>query len=189
MRHGMQRIAEAPDEHAKNRSKVVARLVRYLKPYWPAVFGALILVLINAGTQAAGPFLIGRAIDEFITQGDKAGLTYTMLALIVVYLVGMLSMRYQIYLMSWSAQRVLRDLRLDIMEHVQRLSLQYLEGSEAGDLMSRLVNDIDAINSFLSQGLAQSIGALFSLIGIVVAMFLLQWQLALAALLILTGLP
>jgi ATP-binding cassette subfamily B protein/subfamily B ATP-binding cassette protein MsbA len=93
-------------------------------------------------------------------------------------------MRYQIYLMSKASQNVLRDLRMQIMEHIERLSIQYLEGSEAGDLMSRLVNDIDAINSFLSQGLAQSLGALFSLIGIVIAMFLLQWQLAIAALLI-----
>jgi len=182
MRHGMQRIAETPEEHAKDQSKVIARLLKYLKPYWLAVSGALVLVLINAGTQAMGPMLIGRAIDQFISVGDKVGLTTTMLILILVYFIGMLSMRYQIYLMSRAAQKVLRDLRMEIMEHVERLSIQYLEGSEAGDLMSRLVNDIDAINSFLSQGLAQSLGAIFSLFGIVIAMFLLQWQLAIAVL-------
>ena len=184
MRHGMQRIAETSEEHAKDQPKVIARLLKYLKPYWPAVSGAFVLVLVNAGTQAMGPMLIGRAIDKFISVGDKVGLTYTMLMLILVYFIGMLSMRYQIYLMSRTSQNVLRDLRMEIMEHIERLSIQFLEGSEAGDLMSRLVNDIDAINSFLSQGLAQSLGALFSLFGIVIAMFLLQWQLAIAALLI-----
>ena len=124
MRHGMQRIAATPDEQAKDQSKVIARLILYLKPYRLEVFGALFLVLINAGAQALGPMLIGRAIDEFISAGDRAGLTYTMLALIVVYLISMLSMRYQIYLMSKAAQNVLRDLRMEIMDHVQRLSIQ-----------------------------------------------------------------
>ncbi|MCJ7658069.1 MAG: ABC transporter ATP-binding protein/permease [Anaerolineales bacterium] len=178
----MQHIAETSEEHAKDQSKVISRLLKYLRPYWLAVSGALVLVLINAGTQAMGPLLIGRAIDQFISVGDKIGLTYTMLMLVIVYFIGMLAMRYQIYLMSRAAQNVLRDLRMEIMEHVERLSIQFLEGSEAGDLMSRLVNDIDAINSFLCQGLAQSMGALFSLFGIVIAMFLLQWQLAIAVL-------
>ena len=181
MHGGMSRIAELPEESIQNPGRVVTRLIRYLRPYWLAVLGAMILVLINAGTQAVGPYLIGRAIDTFITAGDRAGLARDMLMLGGVYFVGMLAMRYQIYLMSWAGQRVLADLRREIMEQVQRLSLQFLEGKEAGDLMSRLVNDIDAINSFLSQGLIQSIGALFSLLGIIGAMLVLDWRLALAA--------
>jgi ATP-binding cassette, subfamily B, multidrug efflux pump len=181
MMHGMRRLAQASDEAAHDRSRVIARLVKYLKPYWAAVLGAFLLILVNAGSQAAGPLLVGRAIDSFITKGDANGLARTMLMLLGIYVASMLSMRYQIYLMSWAGQNVLKDLRTQIMVQVERLSLHYLEGSEAGDLMSRLVNDIDAINSFLSQGLSQSIGALFALLGIVFAMFALHWQLALAA--------
>jgi ATP-binding cassette, subfamily B, multidrug efflux pump len=182
MHGGMARIAEIPEEKARDRGQVVLRLVRYLRPYWVPVTLSFVLILINAGTQAAGPYLIGRAIDVFIIEGDRTGLGRTMLALLGVYLAGMLSMRYQIYLMSLAGQRLLADLRTRIMEHVERLSLQYLEGKEAGDLMSRLVNDIDAINSFISQGLVQSIGSLFALLGIVFAMIALDWRLALAAL-------
>jgi ATP-binding cassette subfamily B multidrug efflux pump len=182
MMHGMRRVVHSSDEVAENRSRVVGRLIKYLRPYWLAVAGAFVLVLVNAGSQAAGPYLIGRAIDEFISQGERAGLGGVMLALVGVYLAGMISMRYQIYLMSWAGQQILADLRKQIMEQIERLSLQYLEGREAGDLMSRLVNDIDAINSFLSQGLTQSIGALFALLGIVVAMLALNWQMALAVL-------
>ena len=180
--HQMRMMSKSSDEQAKNRGKVVGRLVRYLRPYWLAVLGAFILVLVSAGTQAAGPFLIGRAIDTFITAGDRAGLANTMLALAGVYVVGMFAMRFQVYLMSWAGQNVLADLRVQIFAQVERLSLQYLEGKESGDLMSRLVNDIDAINSFLSQGLSQAIGGLFALLGIVVAMLALNWQLALATL-------
>lgn len=181
MHGGIRRIAQMEGETAENQSRVIIRLVRYLFPYWPWVLGALILTVVNAGSQAAGPFLIGRAIDDFISHNDPSGLAVNMIILLGVYLVSMLSMRYQIYLMSWAGQRVLADLRSNIIVKIEQLSLKFLEGKEAGDLMSRLVNDIDAISSFLSQGLSQSIGALFSLIGIVIAMLALHWQLALAA--------
>jgi ATP-binding cassette subfamily B protein/subfamily B ATP-binding cassette protein MsbA len=182
MMHGMQRIAQTSDERASNRSRVVSRLIRYLKPYWPAVLGGFIFTLMNAATQGLAPFLVGRAIDEFIAQDDIAGLTQIVIVLVIVYLIGMFSMRFQTYLMASTGQRVLADMRRQIIEKVEALSLQYLERKESGDLMSRLVNDIDAINTFLSQGLAQSIGALFALVGIVVAMFFLNWRLALAVL-------
>jgi ATP-binding cassette subfamily B protein/subfamily B ATP-binding cassette protein MsbA len=182
MGHGMRRIAEIEDEKPKERGKVIFRLIGYLRPYWAAVLGALILIIINAGTQAAGPYLIGRAVDGFISAGDKSGLSITMLALAGVYLVGMLSMRFQIYLTSLTGQKVLADMRVQIFNKVEMLSLQYLERKEAGDLMSRLVNDIDAINSFFSQGLTQLIGSLFAVVGVVAAMLTLQWQLALGAL-------
>ena len=159
----MHRVATIEEEYAKNRSAVVVRLIGYLEPYWLPVSGSLILILINAATQAAGPYLIGKAIDQFIGQGDKTGLSFTMVALATVYTVGMLTMRYQIFLMSAVGQKVLSDLRLSIFQKVENLSLQYVEAKEAGDLMSRLVNDIDAINNFLSQGLTQSIGSLFSI--------------------------
>jgi ATP-binding cassette subfamily B protein/subfamily B ATP-binding cassette protein MsbA len=182
MMHGMQRIARTSDERAENRSEVVFRLIRYLKPYWFPVLGALIFTLVNAATQGLAPFLVGRAIDEFIAQDDLGWLTQIAILLVVVYIVGMFSMRFQTYLMASSGQRVLADMRRQVIEKVETLSLQYLESKESGDLMSRLVNDIDSLNAFLSQGLAQSIGALFALVGIVVAMFLLNWQLALAVL-------
>ena len=178
--HGsMPALAEEKPEH---RTEVLLRLVGYLRPYWKAVLGALLLIMVNAGAQATGPFLIGRAIDQFIKQADPRGLAYNMLTLTAVYLAGMLSMRFQIYWMSWAGQQVLMDLRRQVMERVLSLSVQKVEAGEAGDLMSRLVNDIDAINSFLSQGLSQSLGSLFALIGIVIAMLSLHWQLALATL-------
>jgi ATP-binding cassette subfamily B protein/subfamily B ATP-binding cassette protein MsbA len=182
MMRGMERIAQSADERAENRGRVIGRLIRYLRPYWPYVLGSLGLIVVNAGSQAAGPLLIGRAVDQFISRGDASGLARTMLLLLGVYVVGMFAMRFQIFLMGTASQRVLADLRRQIMQQVQALELQFLEGSEAGDLMSRLVNDIDAINSFLSQGLTQMIGSLFAIVGIVFAMLALHLQLALASL-------
>ncbi|KAA3647900.1 MAG: ABC transporter ATP-binding protein [Chloroflexi bacterium] len=182
MMQGMQRIAQSEDERATDSGKVLSRLLSYLRPYWLSVAGSLVLVIINAASQAGGPLLIGRAIDQFVTVGDRSGLATNMILLLVVYLVGMLAMRFQIYLMNYASQNVLADLRRQVMQHVQRLSLKFLEDSEAGDLQSRLLNDIDAINSFLSQGLTQMIGSMFSIVGIVIAMMLLDWRLGLATL-------
>ena len=68
----MHRITSSEEEYAQNRGAVIARLVRYLKPYWLPVLGALILVLVNAATQAAGPFLIGRG-QESVTEPPHLG--------------------------------------------------------------------------------------------------------------------
>lgn len=182
MMHGMQRIAQTTEERAENQGVVIRRLVNYLKPHWMYVTGSLLLIVVTAGTQAAAPYLIGRAVDEFISVGEKDGLVDVMLLLLTVFTVGMLTMRFQIYLMNVASQRVLADMRVKIMGQVQKLSIQFLEGSEAGDLMSRLVNDIDAINSFLSQGFTQMLGSLFALIGIIGAMISLNQKLAFAAL-------
>ncbi len=184
MGHRIRVIAESAEERAQNNWEVFLRLIRYLKPYRLAIVAAFGMIIINAGSQALGPVLIGQTIDRFIAAGSHRGLARTMLALIGVYLVGMVSMRFQIYWMSWASQQVLADMRVDVFTKVKQLSLHYLEGKEAGDLMSRLVNDIDAINSFLGQGLVQSIGSLFALIGVIIAMLVLNWKLALATLVV-----
>jgi ATP-binding cassette subfamily B multidrug efflux pump len=179
MRH---RSAATEDAKPLDTRRVISRLLQYMRPYWRAIVGSFVLIILNAATMAAGPFLIGRAVDQFISVGERSGLAMTMLTLAFVYLVGMVTMRYQIYLTSWTGQNVLADMRVQIFEKVEQLSMQYLEGKDAGDLMSRLVNDIGAINSFFSQGLAQLVGSIFALIGVMAAMFTMQWQLALGAL-------
>ena len=182
MMHGMRRVAESEEESAEKTAQVVWRLVKYLAPYKKYVFAAFILVIISAATQGAGPMLIGKAIDGAIAQGDKTGLAKIIAALFAVYVVGMFAMRFQIYTMSVAGQKVLADLREEVFNKLQHLELQYLEGSQAGDLMSRLSNDIDALNNFFSQSLAQMVGSTFALIGITTAMLLLNWQLALVGL-------
>jgi len=184
MMHGgmMRQIAEKEEEKAKNTGLVAWRLIRLLKPYWKMVSLSLGLVVISAAMQGLGPYLIGLAIDRFITGGDLPGLLWTSIALAATFVVGMVATRYQIFSMSLATQKLLADLRRSVFEKVQALDLKYVESKQAGDLMSRLVNDIEAINSFISQSLIQMIGALFALVGIMVAMFLLDWRLALASL-------
>ncbi len=180
----MRRVAATEDEHAKNTGQVILRLVKYLAPYKNYMLLAFGLVLVSAVSQGLGPRLIGQAVDGAIAKGDKSGLLKIVIALLAVYLLGMFAMRYQIYAMSIAGQKVLADLRAEVFRKLQNLHLQYLEGSQAGDLMSRLSNDIDVLNNFFSQSLAQMVGSLFALIGITVAMLSLDFRLGLAALVV-----
>jgi ATP-binding cassette subfamily B protein/subfamily B ATP-binding cassette protein MsbA len=178
---GFRRLVEIEEERAANRRAVALRLGRFLKPYWPQLVLAFILVLVNAAAFSLAPYLIGRAIDEFIAAGDRAGLVRIVLLLLVTYLVGMGSMSGQIYVMGWAGQHVLAHMRQQICAKIQTLGLRYLDQHDAGDVMSRLTNDVDVLNQLLTNGLAQMVGGLLQMLAIVIAMLVLNWQLALAS--------
>lgn len=180
--HSFQRLLELEEERAHDRRVTARRLLAYLKPFWPYLTLVMLLVLLSSGAFAAAPYLIGLAIDQFIAAGDWAGLGRTVLLLGVVYLIVLISMGGQIYLMGWVGQHVLARLRREVFAKLHTLGLSYFDRHDAGDLMSRLTNDIDVLNQLLSNGLAQMIGGLFQMAGIVLAMVLLSWQLALATL-------
>jgi ATP-binding cassette subfamily B protein/subfamily B ATP-binding cassette protein MsbA len=179
--HGFQRVIELDEGHAQNRGAVAARLAGSLKPYWLHLTVMLILVIINAATFAAAPFLIGRAIDQFLSVGDRAGLGRTVLILLGTYLLGVVTMGGQFYLMGWVGQKVLASLRDEIFAKIQALPLSYFDRHDAGDLMSRLTNDVDVLNQLLGGGLVQMLSGVFQMAAIVVAMIVLNWQMALAS--------
>ena len=171
-------IARTPREKAENKGATTRRLLGELRPYGRQLVLALVLVVLGAGAQAGGPYLIGRAIDRSILEGDVNGLLWTMLLLLGVYLVGTFASRGQILQVGSVGQSVLATLRERIFERLQRLPLGFFDRRPVGDLMSRVTNDVDTLNQLLSQGLTQLLGSFFSLIGIVVAMLVLDWRLA-----------
>lgn len=179
---GMRRFAEVEAEKPRNASRVIYRLMRLVIPFKWLIVLALGLVIISAATQGLSPYLIGVAIDNFISKANAIGLAQIMLVLMVVSVVGMFATRYQIIVTNKVAQNLLAELRREVFVKIQSLSLQFLESKQAGELMSRLVNDIEALNSFFTQALSQLVGSLFSLLGLMVAMVLIDWQLALAVL-------
>ena len=140
----------------------------------------MVLVVLGAVAQAGGPWLIGRAIDRFILQGDAAGLARTMMFLLAVYALGTVASRGQVFGIGSVAQRLLASLRARIFDRLQHLPLRFFDRRPIGDLMSRVTNDVDTLNQLFSQGLTQLLGSIFSLVGILVAMLVLQWNLALA---------
>jgi ATP-binding cassette subfamily B protein/subfamily B ATP-binding cassette protein MsbA len=107
----MQAIAALPDERAERGSAVLRRLTGYVRPYTRQLLLTLGLVILAAVSQALGPYLIGRAIDSAIGQGDSAALNQTMLFLLAVYVGGWLAGRAQIMLIGAIGQRTLSRLR------------------------------------------------------------------------------
>lgn len=174
-------MAELPQERAARGNLVLRRLLTYLQPYWKQLLVVLALTIIGAATQAIGPYLIGRAIDSSIGQRDRDGLNQTMLLLLGTYMVGFVTSRLQFQLMGEIGQRTLSRLRTEIFATIQRLSLRFFDRQPAGDLISRLTNDTDVLNQLFSQGLVMVLGSLFGLIGILIAMLVLDWRLALAS--------
>ena len=174
-------IARASGERARDRGATLRRLVGELRPYRSQLALAFALIVLSAAAQAIGPWLIGRAIDRHILGGDRAGLAGTMGLLFLTYVAGTLATRGQIRQVGRIGQRVLAALRERIFERLQRLPLGYFDRRPIGDLISRVTNDVDTLNQLLTQGLTQLLGAFFSLIGIVIAMLVLNWQLALVS--------
>ena len=169
----------APDEKPRQQISTLKRFLRYLRPYRKEVPTALILVSIGAATQAIGPFLIGWSIDHLIVRGNLPGLLMMLGILALIYLLGVQAIRGQILRVGWIMQRLLAQLRQDIFVKIQSLPLSFFDQSEAGDLMSRLLNDVSTVNQAFGQTIAQMLGNLFSIVGIIIAMLFINLQLGL----------
>lgn len=167
------------NQKANPKISTLKRLLQYLQPYRKDVPIALGLVAIGAATQSIGPFLIGWSIDNLIRPGNLQGLLQMLVLLAVIYISGIQAIRAQIYQVGWIMQRLLAQLRQDIFIKVQSLPISFFDHNESGDLMSRLLNDVSVVNQAFGQTIAQMLGNLFSLIGIVVAMILINPKLGL----------
>jgi ATP-binding cassette subfamily B multidrug efflux pump len=178
---GFRRMAGLREEKAHDTGQVLRRLLGYFGASWPWLVVVLVLVVFSTLMQLAGPYLLGVAVDQFITRGDKTGLIRTMLLLLATYLLNWGATAGQFYLMTLVGQRVLYTMRTQIFQRIQALSLAFFDQREAGDLMSRLVNDVDVINQALNVGLVRLSGDVLTLIGIVIAMASLNMRLALAS--------
>ncbi|MBW4646761.1 MAG: ABC transporter ATP-binding protein/permease [Goleter apudmare HA4340-LM2] len=169
----------APEQKASQQLSTLRRFLQYLRPYKKEIPIAIALVTIGATSQAIGPFLLGWSIDNLIAQRNLPGLLLMLLLLGLIYVLGISAIRGQIMRVGWIMQRLLAQLRQDIFNKIQSLPLSFFDRSEAGDLMSRLLNDVNTVNQAFGQTIAQMLGNTFSLVGIVIAMFALNFQLGL----------
>lgn len=172
-------LINASNPKTSKKISTLKRLLQYLQPYRQEIPTALGLVAIGAATQSLGPFLIGWSIDNLIRPGNLQGLLLMLALLAVIYVTGIQAIRAQIYRVGWIMQRLLAQLRQDIFLKVQSLPISFFDRNEAGDLMSRLLNDVSVVNQAFGQTIAQMLGNLFSLIGIVIAMILINPRLGL----------
>jgi ABC-type multidrug transport system fused ATPase/permease subunit len=158
--------------------RIIARTWEYVRPYRARMATATLLMILIACANLAGPYLIKFALDYAIVEGDARLLALVAGAFLVTSLVTWLGTYGQTYIMSWVGQSVLFDMRRHLFNHLQRLSFNFYDNMEAGRIISRMTGDVGALNEFLTSGVVAVVSDLFVLIGIVVLMFTLNWQLA-----------
>jgi ATP-binding cassette subfamily B multidrug efflux pump len=182
----MQRRPSNPGkiEKAKDPRSAIVRLLAYLKPFKLQLVLVLVLVVFYTLLGLAGPYLLGRAIDEFISTKQASGLAGIALLMLGAYLLNNLFQAAANWVMADVSQRALKLMRKDLFTHLQSLSLSFYDRNPAGELMSRLTNDIDAINQAVSQNVTSLIASILSMVGILVTMFVLDFWLALASLIV-----
>jgi ATP-binding cassette, subfamily B, multidrug efflux pump len=165
--------------------RLMRRLAVFIRPYWRRMALAMALLLGAALAELAPPYLVRTAIDGPIAAHDVAG----MLPLFALYLGALLAAfacRYgQTYIMQSTGQQVMVDIRMRIFSHIQRMSLSFFDRNPVGRLITRLTNDVDALNEFLAQGLVALLGDSARLVFIVVTMLIINWRLALISLVML----
>ncbi|MGH2372590.1 MAG: ABC transporter ATP-binding protein, partial [bacterium] len=166
-------------------TRLMRRLLGYVRPYRGPVAGAVVLLLFTSLVSLAGPYLVRVAIDEHISPRRLAGLEVVILAYFGA-LAAQFGLRYaQTLVMQWVGQRATYDLRMELYSHLQRLSISFFTRQPVGRLITRITNDIDALHEMITQGVVAVFGDLFTLVGIVVIMLYLDWRLALATMLVL----
>jgi ATP-binding cassette subfamily B multidrug efflux pump len=168
-------------ESARDPRRAIRRLLPYLAHRRALLGFVLVLVIASSLLGLLGPYLLGVAIDRFIANKDAAGLARIAVLLLLVYLFVNLFQAAAGWVMAGISQRALQGLRRDLFGQMQKLPLRFFDSNPAGELMSRLTNDIDAINQAISQNVVALIASMLSLVGILIAMFVLNYWLALAA--------
>ncbi len=171
-----------PDEDAKlYDNRVVMRLLGYFRPYKTIVAIAFIATMVYTVTVVGLPLIVAWVIDDFIREGDLSGLNWAVGLFVAVAAVQFLSSYLNMRLMALAGQDVLRTLRVEVFNHIQRLSMSFFDKNETGQIMSRVQNDVRQLQEVLSI-FVNSLGQVLSLVGIVGAMLLMNMQLALITL-------
>jgi ABC-type multidrug transport system fused ATPase/permease subunit len=172
---------EIADEDLESRFNwaTTKKFLPYISAYKGWTFASLALMLAYTALNLSNPFLIGLAIDQFISQNNLEGLGLLSVVLIVVNVLMWQAQYWQVWTMSWAGQQVLYHLSSDMFTHLQRLSLSFYDKTQVGRVMSRLQSDIDVLEQMLSSGLLSMLSSLVALVGIVAAMLVMDVPLAL----------
>jgi ABC-type multidrug transport system fused ATPase/permease subunit len=162
----------------------ISTLASLTKPYRLRTTLALISLLAATATALLPPLLAKYAVDDGIFKQDLNALTWIVIAFIAAGVANLVTSAAQTYFTGWTGERILADLRNKLFRHLQRLSLGYYERNRAGVIISRLTNDVDALDQLVTDGVTTLVQSTLTLIGTAIILFFLDWRLALATLLV-----
>src|SRR5215469_7350297 len=174
-------------------SRLMRRLLRYLRPYRLQVSIALVSIILKAGCDVLGPFLTMVAVDRYLAPTGKApslllrwlspnpltGIAQIAAVYVGLILVSFLLEYLQTYFMQWAGQMVMFDLRSEIFRHLQRMHIGFYDNNPVGRLVTRVTTDVDAMNEMFTSGVVSIFEDIFVLAGILAIMLGVNWKLAL----------
>jgi len=166
-------------------SRLMKRLLKYVRPYRLTVSVAVVLLLLSSISQIVQVFLVKVGVDDYIMPGVKDGFTWIILAYLGVMVLTFVTRYTQYYLTQWLGQKVQHDIRMQTFRHLQRLHLGFYDKNPVGRLVTRVTNDINVLNEMFSTGVVNIIGDIFMLVLIVGVMMYINWQLALITFIVL----
>ena len=171
---GPHQLHRAKAEKIKDFKGTVRRLIGYLIEKKINIIIVFILCFITTLISVFGTRLNGYTIDNFIETGDMRGLAFICIVILIMYLVNIFSTYYQNLVMVKISQKVSANIRKDLFSNLQGLPLKYFDTNSSGDLMSRLTNDVDNINTTLSQSVTQLFSGVINIGGMLIAMLILS---------------
>ena len=161
--------------------RLMRRLLTYLRPYRGQVALAVAAIIGHSALDLAPPYLTKIVIDRYIPVGDLGGLG----TIAMLYLVALTASFLLEYLQTWTmqviGQRIMFDLRMQLVAHLHRLDLRFYDRNPVGRLMTRITTDVDVLNELFTSGVVSVFGDVFTLIGIMAVLIWMDWRLALAA--------
>ena len=153
------------------------RSLKYVKAYWVRGLIALVCTCIASGCTAYLPWVIKDMVDQVLRDKDTAMLNYIVISIIVVFIIRGVSYYGQSYLMNYVGQRVIIDIRKDVFEKLQRLSMSFYDKHKTGTIMSYVTNDVNALQSAMVENVVEMLTETVILIVSIVMMLYLDWKL------------
>ncbi|OUJ70226.1 ABC transporter ATP-binding protein [Hymenobacter crusticola] len=162
--------------------QVLSRLVGYVKPYRGTFYFLIFLTVATAVLGTIRPFLIQRMVDVSIEQGDMIGLNKMFVLLMVLLVANTIVSYLQTYYGGWLGQYIVRDIRVNLYQHILNLRLKFFDRTPIGVLVTRNISDVETLSDVFSEGLAAMIGDILQLVFIMAFMFYIDWRLTLVSL-------
>ena len=163
-------------------TKVLKKLYNFVKPYKPQFYFLVFLTIALALLAPTRPYFIQVAIDDYVTVGDGAGLLQIIYLLVVLMILQALVQWAHTYYSGWIGQVIIRDIRVQLYQHLLKLRLKFFDNTPIGRLVTRNISDIETLADVFSEGLAAIIGDLLQLVTILGVMFYIDWKLTLVSL-------
>ncbi|HNT55100.1 MAG TPA: ABC transporter ATP-binding protein [Anaerolineaceae bacterium] len=183
-----------PGEKARDFKGTMAKLIRFLKPYRLSILIVMIFAAVSTVFSIVGPKILGKAttrlfegvVAQITGSGEGIDFVYIgniLLIMVGLYLLSMLFAYIQGWIMAGVSARITYRFRKDLAEKINRMPLKYFDGTNHGEVLSRVTNDVDTVSQTLNQSLSQILSNVVTVIGVLIMMVTISWQMTLVALL------